>query len=66
MLLGMPQVPGGHLSCPTHDPLIESKINMAHRTILTERQRADLFDLPTLPRQWKSLQTAGSLPLGAG
>ena len=29
------------------NPLLESKRNMAHRTILTKRQRADLFDLPT-------------------
>ena len=27
------------------NPLLESKRNMAHRAILTKRQRADLFDL---------------------
>lgn len=30
-----------------YNGLFESKRNMAHRTILTERQRAALFDLPT-------------------
>jgi hypothetical protein len=29
------------------NPPLESKRNMSHRTILTERQRSTLFDLPT-------------------
>ena len=29
------------------NPLLESKRNISHRTVLTERQRSALFDLPT-------------------
>ncbi|MFT4699653.1 MAG: hypothetical protein ACI9ND_000481 [Yoonia sp.] len=36
-----------HITNKNRHPPLESKRNMSHRTVLTERQRSALFDLPT-------------------